>query len=58
LKSKKREILSEYEKMLELYFLDYEFLSSKIINCSTVENIDKSARERKASDFLESAEKR
>ena len=44
--------------MIELHFLDYEFLSSKIINRSTVENIDKSARESKASDFLESAEKR
>ena len=41
-----------------MYFIDYEFFSSKIINRATVENIDKSVGENKASDFLESAEER
>ena len=57
-----KQLFLEYEnsveKILELYFIDYEFFSSKIINRTTVENIDKSVGENKASEFLESAEER
>jgi hypothetical protein len=52
-----REFESSTEKMLELYFLNYEFFS-KIINRGSVETIDKSSRENNASDFLKSAEER